>query len=588
VRLEDLGLIGNCQYAALVERTGTVVWCCMPQFDSEPVFASLLDPALGGSFEIGPADGKSGVQRYLPNTNVLETTFRNADSAFRVTDFAPRFFQYDRPFRPIQLVRIVDPLAGTPFIRVRCNPRLGWSGDAPQAVRASNHVRYDGFGSPVRLTTNVPIAYLQGQPFALTKRRHLVFSWGAPVEEALEPLCERFLDDTVRHWQRWVKQCNIPPRYQAQTIRSALALKLHCFEDTGAIAAAFTTSIPEAPGSGRTWDYRYCWLRDSYYALAAFRMLGQFYERERFTHYLFSLAGGSPDLDLAPLYGVGGTAVPEEHVLARWKGYQGEGPVRVGNAAAKQRQNDLYGEMVLALMPAFLDERFGHEVSGEEVKLVERLARKAVSVAGTPDSGIWEYRTPPTPQTFSALMCWAAADRMATIAGRHAPALAAEFRSAAGRIRAEIESRAWNERIDAFASAYGGTELDASLLQMATLRFLAAGDPRLAGTVDIIRAGLSRDGLLLRYRADDGMGTPSMAFVLCAFWLVEALEILGRMDEAREVLDRVCALIPPLGLISEDVDTMTGRMWGNFPQAYSHVGFIHAAFAASPKWAEIL
>jgi GH15 family glucan-1,4-alpha-glucosidase len=364
MRLDDLGLIGNCQYAALVHRDGTVAWCCLPRFDSEPIFGSLLDEAGGGRFQVGPASGAPGVQRYLPNTNVLETIFDDGTDAFRLVDFAPRFEQHERSFRPTQLFRVLEPLRGQPRLRVVCDPRLGWSRQHPQVLQGSNHLRYEGFDAPLRLTTDVPLSYLAtGQTFALTGRRHLALSWGQPIEEPLQPLTDRFLGETVRYWRRWVKGCAVPVLYQDEVIRSALALKLHCFEDTGAIVAATTTSIPEAPGSGRTWDYRYCWLRDAYYVLGAFHLLGHFEERERFIQWLFDVAGGSPDLDLAPLYRVDGRTDLEERLVPGWPGFGGNGPVRVGNGAALQRQNDIFGETALALSPVFLDERFQDEQS---------------------------------------------------------------------------------------------------------------------------------------------------------------------------------------------------------------------------------
>jgi GH15 family glucan-1,4-alpha-glucosidase len=589
VRLEDLGLIGNCQFSALIERTGDVVWCCLPQFDSEPVFSALLDHANGGRFGVGGFDGAAGEQRYLENTNVLETTFRSDEGSFRVLDFAPRFLQYGRVFHPTQLLRIVEPIQGTPHVRVKCDPRIGWSKARPARIHGSNHVRFDGLAGPVRLTTDVPLSYLEGKPFALTERRHLALAWGPPIEEELPGLCERFLGETVRYWHRWVKQCNIPPLYQREVIRSALALKLHCFEDTGAIVASMTTSIPEAPGSGRTWDYRYCWLRDAYYVLGAFRRLGHFEERESFTQYLLNIAAGAPGLKLSPLYRVDGTSDLEERILDDWSGYGGEGPVRVGNAAALHVQNDIFGEMVMALAPIFLDERFAAERSEAAFDLLERLTRRAVSVAGTPDAGIWEYRIEWMPQTFSSLMSWAAADRMSRIQwGRNDTGMREEFRTAAARIREEILGRAWNAELGAFVGAYGGESLDAALLQMATLRLLPAEDPRLRATIDVTWKRLSQDGWLFRYRLDDGFGRPAVAFIICTFWLVEALAAVGRMEESRAVMDRVHSALSPLGLLSEDYETSNFRMWGNFPQAYSHAGLIQAAFATSPRWAEVL
>ena len=332
LRLEELGLVGNGQFAAHVGTDGDVAWCCLPRFDAEPLFASLLDPQSGGRFRVAPASGVRGRQTYLPNTNVLATEFEDDAGAFRVVDVAPRFVEHQRPFHPTQLFRIVEPLRGSPRVAIECRPILGWSRRPARAEPGSNHVDFEGFPARVRLTTDVPLSYLAGQPFALTGRRHLALTWGRPVEEPLEPMASRFLGETVRYWQRWVKDCDVPPFYQDQVIRSALALKLHCFEDTGAIVAATTTSLPESPGSGRTWDYRYCWLRDAYYVLAAFRRLGRFEERERFTHWILDVAGGAPDLALAPLYRVDGRSDLAEVEQPGWPGYEESGPVRAGTA----------------------------------------------------------------------------------------------------------------------------------------------------------------------------------------------------------------------------------------------------------------
>jgi GH15 family glucan-1,4-alpha-glucosidase len=588
VQLEDFGVIGNCQFAALVQRTGAIAFCCLPRFDSEPVFASMLDAQDGGSFRVEPASGEPGKQRYLDNTNVLETRFDTPDGSFRVIDFAPRFIQFDRTFRPTKLVRIVEPLSGTPRVRIICDPRLGWSKTPPRRDQGSHHISYLGYPSELRLTTDVPLSYLGGVPFALTEKKYLVLAWGDPVEEPLIPLCERFLVETVRYWQRWVKHSDIPPAFQPEVIRSALALKLHCFEDTGAIVAAITTSIPEAPGSGRTWDYRYCWLRDAYYVLDAFRLLGHFEEREQFITYLLNVASSAPDLELAPLYRIDGRSDLEEKILEHWPGMNGEKPVRIGNGAALHQQHDIFGEMVLALAPLFMDQRFKAEQTRGTLDLLFRLADKAISVVGTPDAGIWEVRKQWEPQTFSSLMCWAAADRTAKVAVRHAEHRAAEYKAAAERIRAQILDRAYDPQRNTLVATYGGKDLDASLLQAITLRFLPANDPALTGTIDAVMRDLGREKWLLRYRYDDGLGLPTAAFVICIFWLIEALAVVGRMSEAREVLQRVSQVLTPLGLMSEDWDISTMRMWGNFPQAYSHVGMIHAAFSAAPSWHEIL
>jgi GH15 family glucan-1,4-alpha-glucosidase len=345
-----------------------------------------------------------------------------------------------------------------------------------------------------------------------------------------------------------------------------------------------TTSLPEAPGTGRTWDYRYCWLRDSYYTLGAFRHLGQFEEREQFLSFLLNVAASSPELELAPLYGIDGTPGPEERTEKDWAGYNGDGPVRVGNQASAHRQHDVFGEMVLALTPMFLDARFSNAITPPVLDLVTRLTRKAMSVAGQPDAGIWEFRGNWRPQTFSTLMCWAAADRMAKVAKLHRPEAAAEFTDAAARIKDEILKNAVDSRRKCLVADYGGTEVDAALLQAVTLRLLPLSDPRLKFTVEAVRADLEHEGWLKRYRTTDDFGVPSMAFMLCTYWLVEALALLGQREQARELMDKLKRIGSPLGLLAEHIDPKTGLMWGNFPQAYSHVGLIHAAFAASPRW----
>jgi GH15 family glucan-1,4-alpha-glucosidase len=584
--LDELGLIGNCQLSALVHRSGEIVWACMPRFDSPPVFARLLDPA-GGGFAITPAGAESGVQRYLPNTNVLETRFDTQDGAFRILDFAPRFIQFDRSYRPTMLVRVVEPLHGAPRVKVTCRPVLGWTKRQPEREWGSHHISFGGYPAHVRLTTDAPLEYVDGESFALGQRRHFVLSWGPPVEEPLEDLCERFLRLTTRYWQTWVKHCDVPPIYQEEVIRSALALKLHCYEDTGAIVAALTTSLPEAPGSGRTWDYRYCWLRDAYYTLGAFRLLGHFDEREQFSQYLLNVASSAKDFELAPLYRVDGKSDLTENVLPHWEGYLGNGPVRVGNQAAEHRQNDVFGEMVLALAPLFLDARFRESVSQPVLDLLSALAKKAEKVAGDPDAGIWEYRGQWRPQTFTTLMCWAAADRMSRVAARHRPTEAAEHLAAANRVRELLLSKAVHPQRNCLVADFGGTEVDAALLQAVTLRLLEPSDPRMKATVDAVQADLGLSGWLRRYRTHDDFGVPTAAFMLCNFWLIEALVLTGRVDEGRALMRNVQAVKAPLSLLSEDVDPKTGVMWGNFPQAYSHGGVIHAAFAAAPRWTDV-
>jgi GH15 family glucan-1,4-alpha-glucosidase len=588
VLLESLALIGNCQASALISDAGEVVWCCLPRFDSEPLFGRLLDGAAG-TFQVGPVGGGRGTSRYLPNTNVLETVFTTKEGSFAVLDFFPRFEQHARTFRPPQLFRVLRPLSGTPSVTVRCAPTLGWSKQPAPATAGSHHLRFEGFSSQLRLTTDLPLSMLDGRPIALTGVQVLALTWGTPIEEPLLPLAQRFLTETTREWELWVKHCDIPPAYQAEVIRSALALKLHVYEDTGAIVAAMTTSVPEAPDkSGRTWDYRYCWLRDASYALDAFRLLGHFEEREAFVRYLLNLSAAAPDLSLQPLYRVDGRGDIPEWQVPGWEGFEGHGPVREGNGAATHLQHDIYGEVVLALAPLFLDERFRDARSHESARLLEALALRGAALAGTPDAGIWEYRTEMVPQSFSTLMCWAGADRAARALEATHPSAAARLQEHEVRLHQMLLSQCYSEDLGSFVGTHGGRTLDAAMLQAVRLRALPVDDARLRSTVAVLSRELDLHGWTRRYKHDDGFGEPTVAFLLCTFWRVEALALLGQREEARALLKLALGAASPLGLLSEDTSPQTGRLWGNFPQAYSHVGLIHSAFATSPRWADVL
>ena len=595
MKLEHLGLIGNCRYGALIHRDGSVVWCCLPRFDSEPVFSTLIDEMRGGFFSIRPPDGQWGVQRYVENTNVLETRFDCDSGSFRVLDFAPRYIVGDRIVRPPMLIRVVEPVKGRPQARISCQPRLGWSATVPQWTAAPGEISFSGFSEPLRLGMFPATPSPDEGLAAISRKRYYVLALGDALPQDLPAYCEHMLTATIEYWRRWVTHASVPLLFQNAVIRSALALKLHCYEDTGAIVASMTTSIPEAPGSGRTWDYRYCWLRDAYFVISAFRLLGHFEERQQFIQFLLRVLGEEEGLfaphipvKLAPVYRIDGSLNLDERILPEWNGFDGEKPVRTGNAAALQTQNDVYGEMVLALAPVFLDERYVHERTPELLEVLIHLTRKAIVLAGTPDAGIWEFRDISRPQTFSSLMAWAAADRMARVASRQGLNGRNEFSIAAERLRQDLLANAWNASLGSLVSTYGGDSLDASLLQAVTLRFLPPSDPRMRQMVDAISKELNRGGWLLRYSANDGFGVPTTSFMICTFWLIEALCVLGETDRARIMMNTICGNLPPLGLLAEDRDSATGIMWGNFPQTYSHVGMIRAAFAASPHWTEWL
>jgi GH15 family glucan-1,4-alpha-glucosidase len=581
-----LGIIGNCSYSALL-REGSVEWMCWPRPDSSFVFGPLLDRERGGSFTIEGLDAHEIEQAYVENTNVLRTVFRGADGSFELFDFAPRFALYDRFFKPSMIVRVMRPLSGEPRARVRCRPVYEYGLAEAGSWRASNHIEYSGFPSPVRLTTNLPLTYVEDErPFLLEQDRHLVLTWGEPLEAGLEETAERFLERTLDYWRRWVKGTRVPRDYQGEVIRSALALKLHQYEDTGALLAATTTSLPEHPGSGRTWDYRFCWLRDAYFTLNAFERLGHSEEMERFLEYLRNIAEERPGL-LQPAYRINGGSEAQEKELDHLAGFNGEGPVRIGNQAFEHVQNDVYGEMVLAVSRLFLDTRFVGQVPPRTaVEIVQGLLKQIDARLDEPDAGPWEFRGRTRLHGFTVLMHWAGARRAVEVAeALRADDLAAQARDVERRASELLETRCWNAEVGALTQVAGEPQLDASLLLAVHLGYLSPDDVRAESHVDAIRKGLSVDGgLLRRYATPDDFGVMHAAFTVCTFWLVEALAILGRTDEARDLFERLLGLHNGLGLYSEDLLPDTLEQSGNFPQTYSHVGLINAAFRLSRRW----
>ncbi|HEU4685869.1 MAG TPA: glycoside hydrolase family 15 protein [Nitrospira sp.] len=589
-------LIGNCHASALVNATGTIEWMCLPRPDSPPVFGRLLDPD-GGHFAIMSAAASpepTVCQRYVPNTNIITTvvTSPNGD-AFQITDFFPRFEQYGRMYRPAALFRIVEPLHGTPAVRVSCRPVSGWDKAAVPPIRGSNHLRYDIRGESLRLLTNMPLTYLcEETPVALTRKFYFALTWGVGIEDDLIKVTHDFLEQTTRYWRTWVKHCSVPLLHQQAVIRSALALKLHCFEDTGAILAAVTTSLPEQPGGGRNWDYRYCWLRDAYFTLSAFNNLGHFEEMESFLNFLLNIALAhehSRDR-LRPVYTLSqGLPLPEmEH--PNWSGYEGSMPVRSHNQAADQVQNDAYGEMILTFTPIFFDERFVDLRTRDLDGLLAHLAQLCVRSIAQRDAGLWEIRSGWQEHSFTNLLCWAGLERLERIqhAG-HLSSIAMDL--TAGRQRA-AEALLRAVRHGSVRNGPEDSTLDAALAQLAILGYpdRALCETTLSHIVrDLsIKQGNQETAFFYRYVREDDFGKPEAAFVICSFWIAQALARLGHVAEARSILDRVVTAANHLGLFSEHFVPETKVQCGNFPQAYSHVGLINAAFAVSPPWTDVL
>ncbi|WP_288253260.1 glycoside hydrolase family 15 protein [uncultured Hydrogenophaga sp.] len=591
-----MGVIGNCTISALIDSRARIVWSCMPRFDADPVFCSLLGGADGasGSWAIELEDLAETRQRYEPNTAVLVTELWDRHGqGLQVTDFAPRFASRGRFFRPMQITRRVRALKGTPRIRVHLAPRFEWGAQTPTITSGSNHVRYVGDHLTLRLYTDAPISHvLSGEPFLLVHEHNFLLGPDETIAGSVSDVARHFEQETRAYWRTWSQRLALPLEWQDAVIRAAITLKLSLFEDTGAIVAAMTTSIPEAAHTERNWDYRYCWLRDAFFVVRALNSLSEIGTMEDYLRWLQDAVVGSARAGsghLQPLLGVGLERHLPERVVPSLPGYRGMGPVRAGNQAHEQFQHDVYGNIVLAASQAFHDHRLLHRPGRAEFERLEAMGEEARRVFDQPDAGMWELRTRMRVHTSSALMSWAACDRLAKIARTlHLPERAAYWGEHAAAMRERILRESWSEERQAFAESFGGRDLDASVLLMAEIGFIDPKDPRFMSTLHALETHLCDGPYMRRYEAPDDFGKPEVAFNICTFWRIDALARTGRVREAREVFEAMLAVRNPLGLLSEDTHATTGEMWGNFPQTYSMVGLINAAVRLSAHWDSVV
>ncbi len=588
----DLGVIGNGIVAALVDPKGAIVWYCHPRLDADPIFCRLLEPLAGpeeGRFAIELEGLQRVERRYVGNSAVLETVLLDAQGrGVRITDFAPRFRQYDRIFRPPVLIRRLEPVGGAPLLRVAIRPLFDYGATRPQRVPGSNHLRFVAAAGAIRVTTDLPVAVLEREaPWVLSRPAWLVLGPDESFAAGLDHTCRDFLERTLDYWSEWTRYLSVPFEWQEAVIRAAVTLKLCAFEETGAIVAALTTSIPEAPGTARTWDYRHCWLRDAFFVVQALNRLGATRTMEDHLGWIATVVALEPGRELAPVYAIVPSEPLPERIAPALSGFGGQGPVRIGNQAALQRQNDSYGSIVLAAAQMFYDRRLPRRGDPALFEELERLGETAARVALEPDAGLWEYRGRRAVHTHSAAMCWAACHHLGKIARHLGLGERAErWRGEAERIRKAILAEAWRPEYGSFVASFGGKGLDASLLLLHEIGFLSTDDPRFAGTVAAIERRLRRGDHLLRYDEEDDFGLPETSFNVCTFWYIDALAALGRREEARALFERMLAARTSLGLLSEDTDLRTGEPWGNFPQTYSMVGLITSAMRLSRSWEE--
>ncbi|MCF3932227.1 glycoside hydrolase family 15 protein [Acuticoccus sp. M5D2P5] len=586
-----LGIIGNCSISALVDDKARILWWCLPRPDGDPVFHALLgsngEPE-DGAFAIEVEDYSHSEQHYIENTAILRTRLIATDgSTVEIDDFCPRFFARGRVFRPAQIVRRIRPVSGRPRVRIVLRPRFSWGTARPQITSGSNHVRFVSDGTTLRLSTDAPITYIRDETFfALEREYNLFLGPDETLTERPATIGREFQEETEYYWKRWSLRLGLPLEWQEAVIRAAITLKLCTFEETGAIVAAVTTSIPEAPYSERNWDYRYCWLRDAFFVVRALNALSDLETMENYLTYIRDVIALTRGDHVQPVFGIGLEADLLERT-AELPGFLGMGPVRVGNQAHEHHQHDVYGNIVLAAAQAFFDKRLMRQGTMEDFRHLEVIGDRAYMLHNAPDAGIWELRTRARVHTSSSLMCWAALDRLAKIANQLGLS-PKHWRARANEVHAKICAEAWNEKAGAFVESFGGEDLDASLLLMAEVGFIDPLDPRFVSTVDRIGEKLRRGNHLYRYHAADDFGRPETAFNVCTFWFIDALGRMDRREEAREIYETMLSCRNHLGLLSEDTDPQTNQLWGNFPQTYSMVGIINGAVRLSRRWDKVI
>ncbi|MDE3269784.1 MAG: glycoside hydrolase family 15 protein [Pseudomonadota bacterium] len=575
----NYGAIGNGAFIGLIDTDADVKWLCWPRFDSSYVFGSLIDEEAGGHFSIQPVGEFNSYQYYSKNTNILITEFRSGAGGFRVIDFAPRFRRYDRFYKPLMLVRKLELVSGAPLVRVVCNPKGDYGKVSPAPQIASNHIEYLGLENSLRLTTDLSLNYVANSaPFVLNQNRYIVMTWGLPLEAPLYETCEAFLHNTKKYWRDWVLKSSVGYFHQEQVIRSALALKLHQYDDTGAIIASCTTSLPEKLGSTRNWDYRYCWIRDAYYTLSALNHTSHFRELEMYAQYLQNIAIHNPDR-YQPVYTITGEADMNEIEL-ELDGYKHSKPVRVGNQAHTHIQNDVYGQILLSLMPLYTDARFIDVKVDEARFMVRQLLAKIEQTMDEPDAGIWEFRNSQQKHCYTFLFHWAGSVAGQKIAARIGDmTLYSYAQNLTRKAEAQIE-RCYDHKRQVYTQAVGSPHLDASILALVNLHYLDSKPDRARQHLQVLEQDLSfGNSLFYRYRHEDDFGKPQVAFLLCAFWYVEALARTGQVDKAIKYFEELLKYQNHLGLMSEGYDTQNECQSGNFPQTYSHVGLMNAAFS---------
>lgn len=582
------GIIGNGSYIAHINTKAEIAWLCWPNFDSSPIFGSLLDKNCGHFSILPDSNIISTSQVYLENTNILRTEIVTETGSFAVLDFAPRYYQNGILHSKRNLYRKIIPITGDVKVKFQLNVTYSYGKERLKPRVNSEGILYQTNDFQLHLTSNVSLNQIQKENyFLLNQNIYLALFESIPTEILLGDFIESEFNKTKYYWQNWVKHCSIPIFAQKQQIRSALCLKLHQFQETGAIIASSTTSLPEAPLAGRNWDYRFCWLRDGFYTLLALTNLGQFEELEMYSQYISNLTP-TEEGRYQPLYSIFGENFLEEEIL-ELEGYLGNKPVRIGNSAYTHKQNDAYGQILLSLLPLYLDERIPEKNRFHNLGLVKNILEQIELTMEEPDAGLWEFRNFSQKHCYTYLFHWIGAKAAKEISlklGR--PDLIEKSEILMKQAATNIE-KCYDDKLGCYTQAQGKKDLDASLLQLITLGYLDPKSEKAKSHIAAIEKTLkTENGFMYRYLHQDDFGKPETTFLVCTFWYIEALACMSRLEEAMKLFDFVCEHANHLGLFSEDIESKSGNQWGNFPQTYSHVGLVNAARKISQKKSDSL
>ena len=578
----NYGIIGNCKSSALINEDSSIDWCCLPQFDSSAIFCKIIDNHIGGSFKIEAAESYIITQQYINNTAIVRTNFKNPKNEFEVLDFMTRYKLDDQNFySPPEIQRLIKPIKGLPKIKVLYNPTLEYANGKTKTYEKEDFIVSvfdEASYETLFLYTDIEKKkILENKEFELSKSVYLNLSYNEKIDlPSLSKSEEEFIK-TQDYWLNWCKKAPSFKSYNKEITRSSITLKLLTFEKTGAVLAAATTSIPETIGEVRNWDYRFCWIRDASMVIKIIAKLGHQRIVKNFIDFIVNLIPNKNE-KLQIMYGIDGQKNLTEKILKHLSGYKNSKPVRIGNAAYIQKQNDIYGILVDAIhfqIEKFKDISYKHEQLWSIVKSVVWVVEKNWK---KPDKGIWEFRNEDQHFTFSKLLCWVAIDRAIKISnliknGRKSD----KWKILREEIKNDIHLNAWNPKIKAFTQSYGSDFLDASVLLMESYGFIDCKDPKYVDTVKAIERELLFDGLLFRYKNNDDFGEPKSSFTVCTFWYINSLFKIGEETKAKNLFDQLLSNSNHMGLFSEDLDFKTKKMLGNFPQAYSHLALIETA-----------